>query len=79
MFVYKDWMSRLAIYSPTEYPHRKKIKRPLQLSVSKLIKIIELCTNQFFFKYDNTDNLEKFGLPMGSPLSSFLVYLHLGL
>ena len=41
------------MYPPTENPPRKKKKKSLPLSVSKLIKIIELCTNQYFFKYNN--------------------------
>ncbi len=53
------------------------MKKPLPLSVSKLINIIELCTNQCFFKYNNIYYQQKFGLPMGSPLSGVLACLYL--
>ena len=51
----------------------KKLKKKLScISVSKLIKIIELCINQRFFKYNNTYYIQKFGFPMGSPLSGII-------
>ena len=58
------------MYPLTEIPPRKK--SPPSLSVSKLIKITELCIKHCFFKYDNIYNQQKCGIPMGSPLTGVL-------
>ena len=62
---------------PTENPPRKKSKTLSHYLSLKLIKIIELCTKQCFFKYNNTYYQQKLGFPMGSPLSGVLACLTL--
>ena len=47
------------------------------LPISKLIKICTLCTSHCYFKHNNTFYKQKFGLPMGSPLSGVLACIYL--
>ena len=55
--------------------------KELQLPIppNRLIKLCELCTNLCFFTYNNRYYTQKFGLPMGSPLSGVLACLFLEL
>ena len=57
--------------------HLQIFTSTLPLPISKLIKICTLCTSHFYFQYDNIFYKQKFGLPMGSPLSRVLVCIYL--
>ena len=54
-----------------------KIKTKLDLPVNKIINICDLITDQCFFQFNGTFYQQKFGLPMGSPISPVLACLYL--
>ena len=47
------------------------------LTIQKIIKICRLCTSHCYFQHNNVFYKQKFGLPMGSPLSGLLACLYL--
>ena len=55
----------------------RKSNTTFPLPISKLIKICTLCTSYCYFQYNNTFYKQKFGLPMGSPLSGILACIDL--
>ena len=55
----------------------RKSDTTFPLPITKLIKICTLCTSYCYFKYNNTFYKQKFGLPMGSPLSGVLACIYL--
>ena len=55
----------------------RKSNTTFPLPISKLIKICTLCTSHCYFKHNNTFYKQKFGLPMGSPLSGVLACIYL--
>ena len=55
----------------------RKSNTTFPLPISKLIKICTLCTSHCYFQYNNTFYKQKFGLPMGSPLSGVLACIYL--
>ena len=57
--------------------HVRKSNSTLPLPISKLIKICTLYTSHCYFQYNNISYKQKFGLPMGSPLSRVLAYIYL--
>lgn len=57
--------------------HLTNAKIKLPLSTHKIIKICQLITKQCFFTFNNQHYRQKFGLPMGSPLSGVLACLFL--
>ena len=68
---------KLQINKPVKSVSTKKQSlKNLPLSVSKLIKMMELCTNHCFFKYNSTYYQQKCCLPVGSPLRSVLACLY---
>ena len=54
-----------------------KSKAKLDLPVDTIIKICDLITDQCFFQFNDTLYKQKFGLPMGSPISPVLACLYL--
>ena len=46
-------------------------------STDDFIELISLCTGLTYFQYNNTLYKQKFGLPMGSPISGALACLYL--
>ena len=54
-----------------------KSKTKLDLPVNTIIKICDLITDQCFFQFNDTLYQQKFGLPMGSPISPVLACLYL--
>ena len=71
----------------TNIPVKKCIKRlkehitskhiPTPLPIDDFFTLIERCTNLCYFKYNESFYKQKFGLPMGSPLSGALACLYL--
>ena len=59
-----------------QYNYLQKSNTTFPLPISKLIKICTLCTSHCYFQY-NTLYKQKFGLPMGSPLSRVLACIYL--
>ena len=57
--------------------HLRKSKSTFRLPISKLIKICTLYTSHCYFQYNNMFYKQKFGLPMGSPLSGVLACIYL--
>ena len=57
--------------------HLTTTKTKLSLPTNILINICTLCTNLCFFSFNNTYYQQKFGLPMGSPLSGVLACIYL--
>jgi len=57
--------------------HLKKSNISLPLPTQTIIKICKLCTQNCFFQYNGIFYKQKFGLPMGSPLSGVLACLYL--
>ena len=55
-----------------QHNYLRKFNTTFSLPISKLIKICTLCTSYCYFQYNNTFYKQKFGLPMGSPLSRVL-------
>ena len=53
----------------------RKSNTTFPLPISKLIKICNLCTSHCYFQCNNTFYKQKFGLPMGSPLSGVLAFI----
>ena len=60
-----------------QHNHLQKSNSTFPLPISKLIKICTLCTSHCYFQYNNIFYKQKFGLPMGSPLSGVLACIYL--
>ena len=56
--------------------HLRKSNSTFPLPISKLIKICTLRTSHCYFQYNNILLKQKFGLPMGSPLSRVLACIY---
>ena len=59
------------------HDHLRKSNSTLPLPISKMIKTCTLCTSHCYFQYNNILYKQKFGLPVGSPLSSVLACIYL--
>ena len=59
------------------YNHLRKSNYTLLLPISKPIKICTLYTSHCYFQYNKIFFKQKFGLPMGSPLSGVLACIYL--
>ena len=57
--------------------HLRKSNSTFPLPISKLAKICTSCTSHCYFQYNNIFYKQKFGLPMGSPLSGVLACIYL--
>ena len=59
--------------------HLKKTKPTLPIPADTLIDICALCCQMNFFYFDNNYYVQKFGLPMGNPVSCAIACLYLEL
>ena len=57
--------------------HKTKIKFTSPLPINTLINICKYITNMTYFKFNNKFYKQKYGLPMGNPLSGVLACLFL--
>ena len=57
--------------------HLRKKKIILDLPIEKVIQICKLCTELCYFTFEDKFFLQRFGKPMGSPLSGVLACLYL--